>query len=74
MIFQTSLIAFMYRVSLVLCVLGMIVGYHFWGAIGVLAAVALFIVCRFLAARWQSDLEEQEYLRDRRSREDLEPE
>ena len=73
MILQMILIPFMSRVSLLLCVLGMIVGYHFWDAIGVFAALALFILCRVLAARWQSDVEEQEYLRDRRSREDLEP-
>jgi predicted PurR-regulated permease PerM len=67
------LIPFMSRISLVLCVLGMIVGYHFWGATGFFAALALFILCRVLAARWQSDVEEQEYLRNSRSREELEP-
>jgi len=59
--------------AVVLGVLAMIVGYHFWGVLGVFLAFAAVILWTVLAARRRASDDERQRLAALRSREALEP-
>jgi predicted PurR-regulated permease PerM len=57
------ILSWLARVPTVLGCLAMIVGYHFWGPPGFLAAVVLFILASMLLARLRQNSEAAEDLR-----------